>query len=253
MIMGLAQYMIDTRDLIKDTSTPGGLFWTDKQLTRYINLARQQVATLSGCIRILIPGQSPFGGQAVAGQMIPGAGTPGMPLTNTFQTIPGVEKYSFRFGNDYVKQLNQNVKGIGDVITCAVSWGGSRPALDWLPWEDLQAYARSYNIGVTSYPFCWSTYGDGERGQVWLFPIPTNALEMEWDTFCVPTDIFTDDCYDALPSPFSTYVPFYAAHLAFLNSQRYGQAATMLDLFYANSGLARVASDRGKTKSFYNF
>jgi hypothetical protein len=246
--VALEQYIFDTADLLHD-SRHG--FWSRKQLTRYINLARAQVAVLSGCIRIPVPGQAPFGGGGVAGTMIPGGATPGLDDTDSFQTIPGVERYSYDFANEYVRAQNANVKGVGDVIDVAVSWGGIRPAIDWLPWEDLQAYARSYNLGVTSYPFLWSTYGDGERGQVWLFPVPTNQLEMEWDTFCVPTDIFTDSDYDALPSPFSTYVPFYAAHLAYLNSQRLGQAAAMLNLFQANSGLARVAADRGKTASYY--
>jgi hypothetical protein len=246
--MALQHYINDTRDLMHDKR---GLFWDDAQLTRYINLARSQVAVQSGCINILIPGVAPFGGQAVAGQFIPGGATPGMPATNTFQTIPGVEKYSYAFGNDYVKDLNQNLAGIGDVVSVSVSWGGMRPSLDWLPWEDLQAYARSYNIGVTSYPFMFSTNGDGNNGQVWLFPIPTSQLEMEWQVFAIPGNLYSDSDYEAIPGPWTNYVPFYAAHLAYLNSQRFGQANTMLDLFYSNSGLSRVSADRGKTKSFY--
>lgn len=246
--MALQQYIIDTADLLHDTRNA---FWSPAQLTRYINLARRQVAALSGCIRILIPGQSPFGGQAVPGTMIPGGITPGMPQTNTFQTIGGVEKYSYSFANAYLRSLNQNLKGIADVISVSVSWGGTRPSLDWMPWEDLQAYARSFNILVTSDPQYWSTYGDGDRGQVWLFPVPVDNLEMEWDCFVIPADIYSDSDHEAIPREFSTYVPFYAAHLANLNAQRFGQANIMLDLFYSNSGIARVASDRGKTDSFY--
>lgn len=244
----LTQYITQTRRLVKDTN---GLFYSDSELTDYINLARSQIASMSGCIRILVPGTAPFGGGAVPGSMIPGGATPGS-STTTFNTINGVEKYSYEYANAYVKKQNQNVKGIADVITVSVSWGGIRPTLDWLPWEDLQAYARSYNVGVTSYPFYWSTYGDGLRGQVWLFPIPTAALEMEWDCICVPTDIYADSDYEALPETFTNYVSFYAAHLAYLGAQLYPQANVMLSLFEKNSGLARASSDRGKTPSFYD-
>lgn len=245
--MALTQYLTDVRSLLKDSNS---LFWTTTELTRFINLARSQVASLSGCIRILVPGTSPYGAGAVPGSMIPGGATPGS-STTTFFTIQGVEKYSYDFANAYVRAQNQHVEGISDVIDCAISWGGVRPSLDWIPWEDLQAYARSYNVGVTSYPFYWSTYGDGLRGQVWLFPTPSSALEMEWDTICVPKDIFSNSDFEALPETFTNYVPFYAAHLAFLNSQRYEQASIMLQLFEKNSGLARASSDRGKTQSFY--
>lgn len=246
--MALQQYIDDTRDLLHDQR---GGFWSDKQIIRYVNLARQQTAALSGCIRILIPGQAPFGGGSVPGTMVPGAITPGMPATNSFQTIARTEKYSYEFANAYLRNFNQNLKCISDVISVSVSWGGSRPSLDWMPWDDLQAYARSYNILVTSDPRYWSTYGDGQNGQVWLFPVPVNNLEMEWDCFAVPADIFDDSAYEALPASFRTYVPFYAAHLAYLNSQRSGQANVMLELYYSNSGIARVAADRGKTSSYY--
>lgn len=249
----LNDYLTATYRLLKDTNR---LFYTVQEVTDYVNQSRYQVALLTGCIRLLVPGTAPFGSSAVPGSMIPGAGTPGASST-TFNTIPGVEKYSFSFGNAYARAQNQHIKGIGDVNQVTVNWGGSspssgiQPALDWMPWEDLNAYCRSYSVGVTSYPFVWSTYGDGERGQVWLFPIPTNALSMQWDCFCVPKDLTENYDYEALPAPYSEFVPFYAAHLAYLGSQRYGLADVMLQLFEKNSGLSRTGSDRGKTKSFY--
>lgn len=243
----LQQYRNDTRQLLKDSRA---LFWDTPTLDRAINQARQQIATIFGCIRILVPGTVAFGGGAVPGSMIPGGGTPGLRNT-TFQTIAGVEKYSYEFANAYVRAQNQHVAGISDVVSVSISWGGIRPSLDWEPWENLQAYYRSYNVGVTSYPFVWSTYGDGHRGQVWLFPIPQTALEMEWDTFCFPKALTTDSDYEALPDPFSDYVQFYAAHLCYLGSQRMGMADAMLTLFEKNSGLARFSSDRGKTSSYY--
>ena len=246
--MALTQLITDTRDLLKDTQ---GLYWTTAQVTRYVNLARQQVATLSGCIRILVYGTSPFGATAQAGTAVAGGATAGVPATTTFLTIPGVEKYGFDYANAYVQAQNGGVEFVNDVADCAVSWGGIRPEMRWLPWEDLQAYARSYNIGVTSYPMLWSTLGDGNNGQVWLFPVPTNALEMEWVCYCSPRFIFTDSDPEALPTPWQRYVPFYAAHLGYMNSQRYQQAGLMLDLFEKNSGLSRAAADRGKQGDNY--
>lgn len=250
--MALQQYIDDTRDLVRDSN---GLFWTDAQITRYVNQARTQIALLSGCIQLLVPGIASVGGGATPGTMIPGAMTPGMPDDSGFNTITGVEKYAFDYANAYVRSQNSNIQGVIDVVTVAVSQGVgtgvARPALDWLPWENFQAYCRSVNWSSTSFPAIWSTFGDGLRGQVWLWPVPNQALEMEWQVFCNPAPMYNDSTPEALPDPWAGFVQFYAAHLAFLNAQRYGQAEDMVKLFEINSGLSRSASDRGKTDSFY--
>jgi len=60
---------------------------------------------------------------------------------NTFQTIGRQERYPYiGFGDLYLNQQYRGLRGIRDVVTVSVSWGGtSRPALDWMPFEDFQA------------------------------------------------------------------------------------------------------------------
>lgn len=262
--MALTNYLTETRDLLRDSN---GLFFTDAQIKRYVNSARTQIAKVTACLQILVTGQSPFGSTAQAGSAIPGAMAPGMlpgnlddaenssgaesTSSNSFQTIPGVELYPFKFANPYVRDANAGVKGILDVQDVAISWGGIRPALSWVPFADLQAYARSYNLGVTSYPFYWSTFGDGENGQVWLFPVPNQALEMEWICSCAPKDLNTDNDVEIIPSNFTDAVKFFAAYLGFLSSFRSGQALIQLNYFEDFLGLDRTSSDRGKTSSYY--
>lgn len=255
----LSDYLNDTALLLRDSNN---LFTSQAALIRYINQAREQVAKQSGCLRALIAGQAPFGNAANPGTaFIPGAGQPGSPLVQNFTTLVGVEKYAFGYANPFLQANNAGYKSVVDVIDLAVSWGGNRPNLNWMPWEDLQAYARSYNIGCFSYPFLWSTSGSGTKGQVWLFPVPqiaqvSNAQpgaqgEMEWDVTCLPTPIYTSDDYEALPESVTDAVAFYAAHLAFLGSQRYGMAAVMKATFNEKLGIDNTAGDRGKSDSYY--
>ena len=262
--MALTNYITETRDLLRDSNK---LFYSDSQLIRYINSARNQICKVSACLQILVPGQSPFGSASQPGSSIPGATVPGMlpgnalgganvsgaisTTSNTFQTIANVEMYPFKFANPYVREANAGVKGIIDVQDVAVTWGGIRPAMSWIPFADLQAYARSYNLGVTSYPFYWSTFGDGTNGQVWLFPIPTQALEMEWIVSCLPIDLVNDDTVEIIPESFTDAVKFFAAYLAYLNSQRTGQAVIMLNYFNDYLGIDRTAADRGKVSNYY--
>lgn len=262
----LSQFVEETRDLLRDANAQ---FFTDRQITRYVNSARSQLCKVTACLQILIPGQSPFGSAAQAGIAIPGATVPGMlpgnapggfntagansTTSNTFQTITGVEMYPFKYGNPYAQAANGGVKAIIDVQDVAVSQGGERPAMTWVPFADLQAYARSYNLGVSSYPFYWSTFGDGENGQVWLFPFPSISSEMEWLVSCVPKPLYSNDDPEAIPENFTDAVKFFAAYLGYLNSQRTGQASLMLNYFNDFLGLDRASSDRGKITEYYNF
>lgn len=254
--MNLQDYITETQDLLKDSNA---LYYPLPQLKRYINQARYQVALQTQCIRVLIAGNATFGGSSSPGYMIPGAITPGSAIINTFQTIQGVERYAYDYANPYVRAMNTGVKGVIDVIDIAVSWGGVRPSLSWMPWDDLQAYARSYNIGVYSYPFIWSTSGCGERGQVWLFPIPSvgptsipnGQGEMEWDCSCVPLDLYSNEDYEAIPDPFQHYIKFYAAYLALMGSQRYGAAQIHLEYLNQHLGIGQAAGDMGKVSSYY--
>ncbi len=251
----LQDYIDDTRDLLRDSNAQ---FYTPAQLTRWINKGRRQVAMVTTCIRVLVAGGSAYGtdstvGTALAGGFIPGAvGNP--QGTSVFNTIPGLERYPFSFANPIVQQQNAGIKGIIDVMSVSVTWGGAwRPTLDWRPWEELQAYARAWNVTLQTYPSLWSTNasGAGEAGEVWLFPTPGQVMEMEWLTACAPKALTSNADVDAIPDPYRAAVPFYAAKLAYENSQRWGAAQAMDAEFGGQCILATAASDRGKVPSFY--
>lgn len=248
--MTLDDYMIDTSAILHDSQR---LFTGNFQLTRWVNEARDQVAMDSGCLRVLAAGQAPFGTGAQAGSAVPGGAVPGQPPTSGFFTIPGQEKYSYSYANEYVKAQNRGVRGIGDVWNVAVSWGGSiRPVQNWMPWDELQAYARSYNIGVFSYPFVWSNRGSGEHGEIWLWPAPSTVTEMEWDCIGLPTPIYNNDDYDPIPTTFARCVKFFAASLAFESSNREARAETMLKRYLETGITAAGASERSRIPSYYS-
>jgi hypothetical protein len=197
-----------------------------------------------------LPNSYPFttGGTFAVG------GFPNTAISN-LQTIPGVERYAYQgFLNPALQQAYAGVKGIIDVVMCSVAWGNgaSKPALDWMPWEDFQAYCRSINTLVENYPSVWTVYNDGEFGEVWLAPVPTQACDMELDVFCVPNDLYSDNDFDALPHSVARAIKFGAAALAFMTKSNYAQAQVMEDMFAQTLGVARIAMDGGKTPTFYS-
>jgi len=261
--MGLQFYIQDAQALLHDQSA---LFTSVSTLTRWINLGRRETARLTGCIQRVIMGQSAFGASAQPGSFIPGASQPGaLPgaqpnanlnanaTQNSFTTIVGVERYPYiGFANSYLTAQYAGLRGISDTISVSVSYGGTpRPSLVWMPWDTFQAYCRAYSVLTESFPAAWSTFNDGEAGEVWMFPVPMQGLEMEWLTFCVPADLNTDSDFDAIPTGFQNAVKFFAAGMGFMTKQRPMDARVHFDMFLNALGVGSYARDSGKTGNYY--
>lgn len=249
----LGWYITDTRAILNDRL---GMFTDRTQLVRWINQGRVQVAKVTGCLEVLVPGNAPIGsvsnpGSAIPGGVVPGA-DPGADASTGFFTIAGVEKYPYGYANDFLRQYNDGLNEVFDVKQVAISWSSAmRPALDWMPWDDFQAYLRSYQNMMASYPAIWSTLGDGETGNVFVYPTPSVATEMEWLVKATPLYLYSDNDYDAIPSPFFQAVKFWAAYLCYLASQRWTQADGMQAQFYRELGIDRASVDAGKTPRYY--
>lgn len=286
--MALSDYINDTQQLLNDTL---GTFTSQTQLIRWINEARSQCAKRTGCIRRLVTGQSAFGASTQPGFFIPGAAQPGMmpnsfaqagsassggsdfnpdfkadfgPRGSTstgsigavqgiLQVIPGVERYPYEgFFNPVLQSQHAGCDKVIDTIACSVNWGGTiRPSLDWLPWDDFQAYMRSYAVLNMSYPSVWSCDNDGPMGAIWLFPVPTQPGEIELDCYVTPKNLYANSDFDAIPEGFRESIKFGAAALVYMATKRYSDAQIMMQQFSEKIGVARVAVDRGKTPSYY--
>jgi hypothetical protein len=168
-------------------------------------------------------------------------------------TIQGVERYPFvGFFNNYLRQQHAGCDKVNDVISLAVSWGGvSKPTLFWMPWDEFQAYCRAYALLNTAYPAVWSVMNDGTQGEVWLFPIPSQANDLEADVTCLPINLNSDNDFDAIPESFSDAVKFGAAVLCYLATNRPGQADIMIQQGGGYVLTQRAAVDRGKTPNYY--
>lgn len=253
--MQLSVYQRDTARLLRDREN---LMVPLDELTDHINEARNDVARVTGCLRTLIAGNAPWGSGATPGLGVPGAIVPGVADTSitTFATLPNVERYHFKMAIPWLKASKRGFGPVIDVTAVAVSWGPSpasaRPTMEWYSFEELQALGRIYSNAVFSFPFACATQGDGVNQEIFLFPVPSMALEMEWDAACIPTPLNTDGDYDAIPSPFDAAVKYHAAALSFLSTQRYGAADLMDTRFAEHLGLDRAAVGRDRVPSYYD-
>lgn len=266
-MVSLSDYQQELQDILRDSNSQ---FTGSAQQVRYINRARNEVARRTAVLQAVVTGQSAFGTSAQPGNMIPGAFIPGtLPgsasgnsnepgaqatASNSFTTIPGLELYTYNYANPYLQGQYAGYNKVIYVFNISCSWGGWLPTLRWTSWDSLQAYSRSINTGVTSYPTVWSAKGVGENGQVWIFPMPTNISfgTMQWECICSPKPLYTNADFEALPEMYKTAVSYYAAYYAYLGQQRTGMAEIMRGLFEEQIQHNAVAADWGHVEDYYN-
>lgn len=260
--MKLSWYQTDIAALLHDQTYS---FTSQSQLTRWINLARYDTAIRSGCVRRFLTGQSAWGATAQPGAIIPGGMQPGASpsagptitgasTSLTLQTIPGLERYPYvGFFNPVLQQMYDGVESIIDTVSVSVAWGSgsTKPQLNWMPWEDFQAYLRSLNTLINDYPSAWTTYNDGEFGEVWLGPPPNAIGDMEVDVICTTKDINSDADFDALPRSYSHAVKYGAMKYVYMSKKQWIQAQIMENRFAGEIGVDAVAVDHGKAGPAY--
>ncbi len=154
-------------------------------------------------------------------------------IDNSLTTIPGQEVYQFSLANTllHAQTIFQGLDKVMGIISVAGAWGANaamKPMLMAMIWSEFQAYYRSYNTGLQSYPTIWSKYGQGTNLSIYLWPLPSQASQMDWDLWCLPIVLTQGGSeVEAIPYEWTTAVPYYAAHLGYFNAQRPEDAKMM--------------------------
>lgn len=165
-------------------------------------------------------------------------------------TIPNQESYPFSMFNSVVQEEMPGVESVLYLRSLAVGIGGSWNKNDngewairggsWKPvwrrivWSDFQARFRIYGgtfYGVISEPGWWAQYGLGPLGRVYLAPVPSTRLPVEFDFSCVPSPLLEDNDPDPIPYPWSDAVPYWAAVTCLMQQQRREDATAMAQVF----------------------
>jgi hypothetical protein len=149
-------------------------------------------------------------------------------VDNSVSTVPGQEVYNFSTFNT-LAALTAGVSKVCGIMSVACSQGGTyKPMLTPRVWTEFQAYLRVYQNQAQNYPIFWSQYGQGINGSFYLFPWPSQQLQMDVDAWCIPIDLVDDTTVEVIPLPFSDAVPYFAAYLAITDAQRSDDADTMM-------------------------
>lgn len=95
-----------------------------------------------------------------------------------------------------------------------------------------QGFIRQYPAGQYQYvPSFGAQYGQGVDGSFYLYPLPSQTYQIEFDMFCLPADLIDDQSVETIPAPWDDVIPYFAAHLAFAELQNWNVSKYMLQLF----------------------
>lgn len=199
-VYNLSWYVTATQRLVHDVS---GNYFSQPQLTDFVNQARTKTAQDSNSVRLL----------------------------QSFTLTPSVELYPFSVLPSGA--ITINVLGI-NVIN-----GGFRDPIRRKSWSWMSAFTRTW-VGYVQQPRVFAIYGENS---VYMGPTPDQAYACEFDTAITPNDLIDNTSVEQLPAPWSTPVPYYAACLCKQYQQMWTEAEMFEDLYGRKLRQVRTATN----------
>lgn len=180
----LNTYITQVQRLLHD---PNFQFFTQAELTDYINLGRNRVAQDTKCLRQLMLG---------------------------YVLTPGQESYP-------IASLPASFAPyIVDLMGVTLYYGTVRQKLRYLPFTVFDANLRPWP-NYQTLPTHFTRMG---ALTAYLGPTPDQAYVTDWEFAINPNPLVSDATPEQLPVPFTDVVRFWAAHEAKFKEQSYGEA-----------------------------
>lgn len=192
------------------------------------------IATVSGGVITSI--QNTYGGAGYFNPVMTitdatGSGATAVATVAHINTLNrGQEVYNF---SDVDLSVFPGVKACYAVKSVSIIYANYRYSVPIYAFSVYQAYVRQYPFQYQYVPTFGSQYGQGEGGSFYMYPLPSQTYQLEWDMFCTPQDLIDNESVDVIPGPWDDVVPYFAAHLAFAELQNLNASKYYLDLFDA--------------------
>lgn len=201
--MALTNYIAQVQRLLHDSS---GSLYSTTDLAAYINQGRLQIASEGMCVRGLLSLNTAAAQQVYAFSSIVVTSLPGASYVLT------VRKAGLNFSTSLAGRI----------------W-------DWF-------YNYCVLAPATGSPTVWSQLGQGASGNLYLWPTPIAIAALSLDCVLVPISLIDDTTIEILPYPWTDAIQYYAAYMAYFNSQRSSDADRMWQEFQKYMQRARDMS-----------
>ena len=182
MATTLSDYITETRRLLHDAT---GNFYTDEQLTDYINDARQRLVRDTGCLR-------------------------------EYQTtLANLNQEVYTYATD----LPFGDRTL-DIVNINLIWGNTRIPMRQMSWTQFNAELRFWQNYVGR-PIAFAPYS---QKSFYIAPVPDQEYGMELDTIVMPLPLTSGSQVDEIAEPYNSPIAFYAAYKDKYYEQSYGEA-----------------------------
>ncbi len=149
-----------------------------------------------------------------------------VPLINTLKA--GQEVYNF---SDIDVTMFPGIDSVYAIRSASVIYSNYRYSLPMYDFSTYQAMIRQYPFQYQYVPTFCSQFGQGTDGSFYAYPLPSQTYQWEFDCLCLPQDLIDNQSVEVIPQPWSDAVPYFAAHLAFLELQNHNVAKYFDDQF----------------------
>lgn len=232
--MALTEYQTRLQNLLQYPATAATQLYATADLTRWINMARLQLAGEAECVRYM--------------------GT----LTLTIDQRP----YSFSSISTGVAATT-GIAGVTHVRMATYNIASGQQFIYARPWEWFMFYNLNNPVPSSGGPQEWSQFKQGAAGtstqsdasgSFYVDPIPDQAYVLNLDCVCYPIELTDNNTVEAIPFEWTDAVPFLAAYYALLSSQtsaRTQDAERMFNYYTAYVERARKAANPSVNRWMY--
>jgi len=116
------------------------------------------------------------------------------------------------------------VQSIYKIQSVSIIYSNYRYSLPCYAFSTYQAFIRQFPFQYQWVPCYCAQFGRGTAGSFFMYPIPSQVYQLEWDAMCLPSDLQDDVSVEVLPDPYTDAVPFLACYYGYLELQNYNVA-----------------------------
>ena len=216
--MALTNYLTQVTRLLQNPPASPNLY-TVSDLTYYINVARNQLAVETMCVRSNV----------------------GLTLSGSQQQYP----------LSSITPSGSGISAIVNVQTAYYASGGGYVYLNPRQWTYFNVFMLCVPSVPTGAPTDWTQYSTGANGVLYFNPVPNTTFNVLLDAVCTPIPLVNDATVEAIPYPYTDAVPFFAAYYAYMSAQRGADADAMFARYKEFVFRAQMASEPRTPNSPY--
>lgn len=160
----------------------------------------------------------------------------------------GREVYKF---SDVPLDTFPGVQSVLTVLSVSFIYSNLQYSIPIYSLSTYQALIKRFPLRFSYVPTFGAQIGQGTNGSLALYPVASQVYQMSWDIVCLPTDLETDQDFEAIPYPWVDAVAFLATAYGFLHLQNLNAANFYMTKFTESMQMFSAAARPGRRVNPY--